>query len=147
MKLLGIYKNGNYTVSLFDEGTKIRRNDLDNFTPEFPECIDFKITDYCDMNCPFCFTENTQILLLNNAHKPIKEVDTNDVVLSFNKNSGKIEYKRVLKTYKRKYTGKLIIIEFNDKKIKCTPNHKIYTKNRGIIEAQYLNDDDILVSV
>lgn len=59
MKLLGEYKNGNYKVSLFDDGTKIRENDLDNLTPSFPENIDLKITDYCDRGCPFCHENST----------------------------------------------------------------------------------------
>lgn len=59
MKILGEYKNGNYKVSLFDDGTKIRENDLDNLTPSFPENIDLKITDYCDRGCAFCHENST----------------------------------------------------------------------------------------
>jgi len=29
MNLLGEYQNGNYTVSIFDDGTKVRKNELD----------------------------------------------------------------------------------------------------------------------
>lgn len=58
MKLLGKYKNGNYNVMIFDDGTKIRENKLDNLTPEFPENIDLKITNYCDMNCPMCHEDS-----------------------------------------------------------------------------------------
>ena len=59
MKILGEYKNGNYKVSIFDDGTKVRENDLDNLTPSFPENIDLKITDYCDRGCPFCHENST----------------------------------------------------------------------------------------
>lgn len=52
--LLGSYKNGNYQVTIYDNGTKIRENDLDHFEASFPECMDVKITDYCDLNCPYC---------------------------------------------------------------------------------------------
>ena len=31
--VLAKYENGNYTVILADDGTKIRVNDLDNLTP------------------------------------------------------------------------------------------------------------------
>lgn len=60
MKLLGTYKNGNYNVSLFDDGTKIRENDLDSLVPDFPENIDLKITDYCDAGCLFCHENSTK---------------------------------------------------------------------------------------
>ena len=59
MKLLGSYQNGNYTVSIYDDGTKIRENDLDNLTPAFPESIDLKICDRCDMGCAMCHEAST----------------------------------------------------------------------------------------
>lgn len=55
MKILGKYINGNYTVTLFDDGTKIRENDLDNLTPSFAENCDVKITDKCSQGCRFCY--------------------------------------------------------------------------------------------
>lgn len=60
MQQLGTYPNGNYQVTIFDDGTKIRENDLEFFAPEFPESIDMKITNYCDRNCPYCH-ENSGI--------------------------------------------------------------------------------------
>lgn len=52
---MNIYKNGNYTVLIFDDGTKIRRTDDDEFIPAFSECCDVKITDKCSQNCSFCY--------------------------------------------------------------------------------------------
>ena len=60
MNLLGEYRNGNYNVSIFDDGTKIRETDDDVFVSQFPECMDVKITNYCDINCPYCH-ENSSI--------------------------------------------------------------------------------------
>ncbi|MCI9258565.1 hypothetical protein [Acutalibacter sp.] len=54
MKLLGEYQNGNYSVKIYDDGTKIRENDFNFFEPEYPESMDMKITNACDMMCPFC---------------------------------------------------------------------------------------------
>lgn len=58
MNLLGTYQNGNYTVTIYDDGTKIRENDLDNFSAEFPECMDVKITNRCDLNCVYCHEDS-----------------------------------------------------------------------------------------
>lgn len=55
MKLLGVYKNGNYTVKVLSDGTKIRETEEDNFIPAFAENCDVKITDKCDAGCPFCY--------------------------------------------------------------------------------------------
>ena len=60
MKILGEYKNGNYTVKMYDNGTKVRFNNLDYFKPAFAENCDVKITDKCDGGCPFCYEGCTQ---------------------------------------------------------------------------------------
>lgn len=59
MKKLGCYQNGNYQVTLFDDGTKIRENDFDWFAPEHPESMDIKITNFCDRVCPWCHENST----------------------------------------------------------------------------------------
>lgn len=54
------YTNGNYTVTIDTKtGTKIRENDLDFFRAEFPESMDIKICDKCDMGCPMCHENST----------------------------------------------------------------------------------------
>lgn len=58
-KILGTYKNGNYNVVIFNDGTKIRHNKLDNLTPHKPENIDIKICNKCDMGCPMCHENST----------------------------------------------------------------------------------------
>lgn len=55
MNILGEYKNGNYIVRMYDNGTKVRFNNLDHFKPAFAENCDVKITDKCDGGCPFCY--------------------------------------------------------------------------------------------
>jgi organic radical activating enzyme len=57
--LLNKYSNGNYTVELYEDGTKIRYTDNDEFNSQFPENIDVKITNYCDAGCAFCHENST----------------------------------------------------------------------------------------
>lgn len=54
MNVLGTYKNGNCVVTILSDGTKIRETEADEFVADFPENIDIKITNHCDMNCPMC---------------------------------------------------------------------------------------------
>lgn len=58
MSVIGKYQNGNYSVMIMSDGTKIRFNNEDHFTPEFPESMDIKITDRCNMGCPFCHEDS-----------------------------------------------------------------------------------------
>ena len=54
------YKNGNYFVTIDKKtGTKIRQNDLDYFEAKFPESMDIKITNCCDIGCPQCHENST----------------------------------------------------------------------------------------
>lgn len=52
------YNNGNCVVELFDDGTKIRTCEGIP-RPVHPECIDVKITDYCDAKCAYCHEKST----------------------------------------------------------------------------------------
>lgn len=56
--VIGKYRNGNYNVMILDDGTKMRFNNEDHFQPEFPESMDIKITNQCDMGCPFCHEDS-----------------------------------------------------------------------------------------
>lgn len=55
MKILGSYQNGNYRVTIYKDGTKIRENDLDTLEADFPESMDINISNQCSNNCPFCY--------------------------------------------------------------------------------------------
>ena len=58
-KLLYSYRNGNYDVKIYSDGTKIRETEEDEFIPAFAENCDVKITDRCDAHCPFCYEGST----------------------------------------------------------------------------------------
>lgn len=51
------YTNGNTQVKLYADGTKIRRYEGEP-QPEFPESIDVKITNRCDLWCPYCHEQS-----------------------------------------------------------------------------------------
>jgi organic radical activating enzyme len=61
MKRFVRYQNGNYTVTIdLKDGTKVRENDLDFFRADFPESMDIKICNKCDMGCPMCHENSTK---------------------------------------------------------------------------------------
>lgn len=140
------YKNGNYNVHIdLDNGTKIRENNLDFFKPDYPESMDIKITNQCDRGCAFCLKSSAELNIEGEA-KFISEAQVGDKVLSVNIQNNSPEYKPILKLYQRPYKGKLYTItdQFGHK-ITCTPNHKVYTQNRGFIRADELTINDLLI--
>ena len=52
---MNVYKNGNYVVCIFEDGTKIRQTEEDDFQPDFSESTDVKITNKCSTGCKFCY--------------------------------------------------------------------------------------------
>ena len=74
-KLIAAYKNGNYNVELYDDGTKIRFGDVDEFIPAFPENMDVCITKRCDGGCPYCYEGCT----IGGKHGDIGEYDRSGV--------------------------------------------------------------------
>jgi len=59
-EVLHSYVNGNYSVTLYKDGTKVRDYGGEaSLVPQYPESIDVKITNYCDLNCKFCHEEST----------------------------------------------------------------------------------------
>jgi hypothetical protein len=57
MTIINKYQNGNCAVTLHDDGTKIREYQGVPH-PLFPESIDFKITNKCNIGCDFCHEES-----------------------------------------------------------------------------------------
>ena len=75
MKILNMYRNGNYNVMICDDGTKMRFNNEHYFNPQFPESIDMKITNYCPYDCPYCHEDSSvngrraDLIVKNNGDK------------------------------------------------------------------------------
>lgn len=49
------YRNGNYVVTIFGDGTKVMATRGEEFVPSFAENMDCKLTDRCSVGCPFCY--------------------------------------------------------------------------------------------
>lgn len=102
-----------------------------------------------------CLTGDTEVIVKKyNSSKEIKmnlkdviESPENLKVKSFNHNKDKAEFKEITnKALMKKQTKVLKITDSETGKfIKCTPEHKVYTKNRGYIMAKDLQSDDKLV--
>ena len=58
-KLINHYKNGNVTITLFDDGTRVCETDDNYFDFDFPISMDCKITNMCPIGCKFCHEKST----------------------------------------------------------------------------------------
>lgn len=58
MKQIAKYQNGNTIVTILSDGTKIREYEgVPNIV--YPESIDIKISDFCDLGCKYCHESST----------------------------------------------------------------------------------------
>jgi len=64
------FKNGNYWVVISEERKLRVKFEEGPLKPEYPELIDFKITNYCDRGCNYCYQGSTT----EGQHVPIEEI-------------------------------------------------------------------------
>ena len=90
-----------------------------------------------------CLVGDTLIQTIEGA-KPIKDlVGTQPYVYCMN-DEGKLIIKQASKVWKTRENAELIEIDFNRGKLICTPDHKIFTRNRGWVKAVDLQPKDKL---
>lgn len=109
-----------------------------------PEFFDVGVNTKCNLNCHFCLTPETQIST-NEGKEYIPNIKVGDLVFSYNELNGNIELKIVDQIFERDYEGEIIEVVTEIGTLKLTPNHKIFTRNRGWIEAGNLQMSDELL--
>ena len=72
------------------------------------------------------------------------KIEIGDVVYTKNENSNLREPNKVEQLFCREYDGNIIVIETDNGVMKLTPNHKVFTINRGWVRADDLNISDEL---
>lgn len=123
--------------------------------------------DHCNTHSPFdpkvapvrqsnlCLTGDTivKVQLPNNEIKDITLLEmvngdwNNMQVLSMNVDNEHLEYKPVLAATLTKKNAEVIEVKANNAVLfKATPEHKVFTQNRGYVEVQNLINDDILLN-
>jgi ribonucleoside-diphosphate reductase alpha chain len=98
---------------------------------------------------PCCLTGDTQIFT-SKGQMPIKKIVEESLdleVLTKNIKTGKLEFKKIKNKILTKKNASLIKLTLvlnsgKIKELKCTPDHKIYTSNRGWVEARFLTNED-----
>ena len=92
-----------------------------------------------------CVTGDT-IVITSNGDKRIDEITTNDFVLTYNVEENVLRYEKVVWCGLTRKNADVIEIELeNGITLKLTPDHKVYTQNRGYVEASRLSENDELL--
>lgn len=67
---------------------------------------------------------------------------------SYNISTGNVELKDIANALKTQENANLIELELEDgSTVKLTPDHKVFTENRGYVEASQLTENDVLIKI
>ena len=96
-----------------------------------------------------CFEKGTEVLT-NNGYKDISKLKVGEKVLSYNENTKKNEYAKIIKVYKHeKVSDTLFSLTINETIVKASSEHPFYIKTvNGItqIKAKNLKIGDIVIT-
>ena len=92
-----------------------------------------------------CLAGNTKVETKNGI-KELKDVKVGDYVKSYNTETNQIEYKKVTASAMTNPKAKVMKITAKNNEIICTPDHKIWTENRGYVEAKDLKENDKILT-
>lgn len=102
---------------------------------------EFEDFEYAGVNP--CVTGDTLVQTIEGVIAIKDLVGTQPYVYCMN-DDGKLVVKRATKVWKTRENAQLVEIDFNRGKLICTPDHQIYTRNRGWVAAKDLKPKDRL---
>ena len=102
-----------------------------------------------------CIYENMQVEIIHNSITKLESIQTvaelvakgeTILIKSFDTENTKIEYQKILNAFLTNESAEVIEIldEDTGNYLICTPDHEIYTKNRGYVKAIDLIESDVL---
>ena len=89
-----------------------------------------------------CHDKETKVLT-NNGIKSYHEIIEDDLVISINENTHKMELKPILNVISYKYEGEMVKIKNKRIDQLVTPNHKVLLKYDNIEELKYIDADKV----
>jgi ribonucleoside-diphosphate reductase alpha chain len=104
-----------------------------------------------------CLSGNTQVTIESEGHiSQISMKELNDLVnkttgefkiQSYCSDQNKVVFSEILNVGLTNLEAEVIKLTIDDKELILTPEHKVFTKNRGYVEAQFLTEEDELLLV
>ena len=117
------------------------------YSPYGPLHLDMEIADgdSCPISCQFCSPEGTQINTPFGKVN-IEKLQTGDLVIGFDVEKESVTIQEIEEIYSRDYSGELICLELdNGEVLKLTPEHEVFTKNKGWIMVKLLEIVDEVI--
>lgn len=135
-------RNGTITAGKIEIGTHITFATVQTMakkidTALFRDCWDVIIVDEC--------MPGETMIDVPDGKKELKYLRNGDIITSYNRNTEKLENKRVTHVFKNKAHDIVKVKLSNGEEIVCTGNHPIFTKNGQWIDAERLVQNDYVL--
>lgn len=116
-----------------------------------PEIADIEISTVCSgingKPCAFCSPAQTFINKID-EEEAIEKIKVGDKVYGFDLENNEERINIVEEVYEREFIGELIILEFEDgKKLKLTPNHRVFLFDGSEKRADQLREEDEIIKI
>jgi len=115
---------------------------------ELPDCsspLTFDTYSRCSMRCQYCVPKGSGITMVDGSIKQVEDVQVGDVVLGYNEDDNSPEATVVEKTMCREDT-RTITFRTESTKFKVTPEHPIFTKDGGWVDAKDVAKGDLILT-
>lgn len=93
----------------------------------------------------YCFDQNTEILSKRGWLKE-EDLSEDDIVLSYDMNSGNMVWSSIKSIYRSNYSGEMYNLISNDFYSLITPGHRFITE-RGPVKVEDLKNNDVLILI
>ena len=147
-----IIRPGPLQMGMDEEFARRKRGfTLDKDENEIPwsvEDIPICIRDILGPTLGVMCIEGSSLIITNEGPLAIEDIVNEKLkveVLTLNEKTKELEWKKINNWYDNG-VRELIELDFGETKIRCTPDHRILTQNRGWVEAQYLTEDDEVIA-
>lgn len=92
-----------------------------------------------------CFVAGTSILMADGTHKPIDKIKAGDEVLSREEGSQEIKARKVLQTFSRRVSNR-VVLHLGNEQIETTNGHPFYVDGQGFTRAEDLTRETRIVT-
>jgi ATP-dependent DNA helicase DinG len=136
----------NRPVHFLDVGSMNRAN-IDNTLPKMAQVVQQLLEGHkTEKGIIHCVEGSQKVHMFDNSQKPLSEIEVGDCVVSWDEAVQEFIGQPVTAVYDNGERD-CIELQFENERLVCTPEHLIFTQNRGWVCADELTEEDDILDI